>query len=142
MSARSKKQETEAPPRADLPRRVLKFGGTSVTGASRVDVIARVVRDRMERTHPVVVVSAMSGVTETLRRASELATRGESADLLREIESKHRQAVAEVTGNRPDVAEAVERLLAEHAPRCGTRGSARRDAELLHHDERHAPHRA
>lgn len=113
MSARSKKQEAEAPPRADLPRRVLKFGGTSVTGASRVDVIARVVRDRMERTLPVVVVSAMSGVTETLRRASELATRGEAADLLREVESRHRQAVADITGNRPEVAEAVERLLAE-----------------------------
>ncbi|MSR21786.1 MAG: aspartate kinase [Gemmatimonadetes bacterium] len=115
MSARSKKQEAEAPPRVDLPRRVLKFGGTSVTGASRVDVIARVVRDRMERTLPVVVVSAMSGVTETLRRASELATRGEAADLLREVESRHRQAVADITGNRPEVAEAVERLLAEGA---------------------------
>ena len=113
MSARSQKKEAEAPPRADLPRRVLKFGGTSVTGASRVDVIARVVRDRLERTNPVVVVSAMSGVTETLRRASELATRGESGDLLKEIEARHRQAVVDVTGSRPEVAEAVERLLAE-----------------------------
>jgi aspartate kinase len=99
--------------RADLPRRVLKFGGTSVTGASRVDVIARVVRDRMERTRPVVVVSAMSGVTETLRRASELATRGEAGELLKELETRHRQAVADVTGGRPEVVEAVERLLAE-----------------------------
>ncbi len=113
MSARSQKKEAEAPPRVDLPRRVLKFGGTSVTGASRVDVIARVVRDRLERTNPVVVVSAMSGVTETLRRASELATRGESGDLLRELETRHRQAVAEVTGDRPEVGDAIERLLAE-----------------------------
>jgi aspartate kinase len=113
MSARSQKKEAEAPPRADLPRRVLKFGGTSVTGASRVDVIARVVRDRLERTNPVVVVSAMSGITETLRRASELATRGESGDLMKELESRHRQAVADVAENRPEVAEAVGRLLAE-----------------------------
>jgi aspartate kinase len=113
MNARSKKKEAEAPPRTDLPRRVLKFGGTSVTGTSRVDVIARVVRDRLERTHPVVVVSAMSGVTEMLRRTSELATRGEAGDLLRDLEAKHRQAVADVTGGRPEVAEAVERLLAE-----------------------------
>ena len=115
MAARSKKKEAEVPPRADLARRVLKFGGTSVTGASRVDVIARVVRDRLERTLPVVVVSAMSGVTETLRRASELATRGEAADLLHELESRHRLAVSEVTGDRPETVEAVERLLAEAA---------------------------
>ncbi len=113
MSARSKQQEPEAPPRTSLPRRVLKFGGTSVTGASRVDVIGRVVRDRLERTSPVVVVSAMSGVTELLRRASELATRGEAGDILRELEAKHRDAVASVTGGRPEVAEAVDRLLAE-----------------------------
>ncbi|MBM4185281.1 MAG: aspartate kinase [Gemmatimonadetes bacterium] len=115
MSARSQQQEPASPARADLPRRVLKFGGTSVTGASRVDVIGRVVRDRLERTHPVVVVSAMSGVTEMLRRVSELATRGEAGDLLRELEAKHRQAVADVTGGRPEVVEAVERLLAEAA---------------------------
>jgi aspartate kinase len=78
-----------------------------------VDVIARVVRDRMERSRPVVVVSAMSGVTETLRRASELATRGEAGELLRELEARHRQAVADVTGARPEVSEAVDRLLAE-----------------------------
>jgi len=113
MSPRAKKSEPEAPPRAGLPPRVLKFGGTSVTGASRVDVIAQVVRDRLERTSPVVVVSAMSGVTETLRRASELATRGEAGDLLSELETRHRQAVADVTGKRPEVVEAVERLLAE-----------------------------
>jgi aspartate kinase len=113
MSARAKKKEPEAPPRTDLPPRVLKFGGTSVTGANRVDVIARVVRDRMERARPVVVVSAMSGVTETLRRASDLATRGEAGSLLKELEARHRQAAAEVTGGRPEVVEAVERLLAE-----------------------------
>src|SRR5688572_13421136 len=108
MSPRSQKMKDEAPSRVDLPRRVLKFGGTSVTGGSRVDVIARVLRDRLERTLPVVVVSAMSGVTETLRRASELATRGEAADLVRELESRHRQAVADVAGGRPEVADAVE----------------------------------
>jgi aspartate kinase len=113
MSARSKPNDAPSPNRVDRPRRVLKFGGTSVTGASRVDVIARVVQDRLERTLPVVVVSAMSGVTEMLRRASELAARGESSDLLRELETRHRQAVVDVTGSRPEVVDAVERLLAE-----------------------------
>jgi len=92
---------------------VLKFGGTSVTGASRLDVIERVLRDRMERSAPIVVVSAMSGITETLRRASELATRNEAADLLREIEGRHRGAVQEMTGGDAETSEAVEKLLAD-----------------------------
>jgi len=78
-----------------------------------VDVIGRVVRDRLGRTQPVVVVSAMSGVTEMLRRAAELATRGEAGELLAEIEAKHRQAVIDVTGSRLEVLDAVDKLLAE-----------------------------
>jgi aspartate kinase len=92
---------------------VLKFGGTSVTGASRLDVIERVVRDRLQHSHPIVVVSAMSGITETLRRASELAVRDEAADLLREIETRHRDAVREMARGEAKTSEAVERLLAD-----------------------------
>jgi acetylornithine deacetylase len=103
----------DAPARSGLPRRVLKFGGTSVTGASRLDVIERVVRDRLQHSHPIVVVSAMSGITETLRRASELAVRGEAADLLREIEMRHRDAVQEMTGGEAETSGAVENLLAD-----------------------------
>ncbi|HUF77166.1 MAG TPA: aspartate kinase, partial [Longimicrobiales bacterium] len=103
-----------APERAaGLSRRVLKFGGTSVTGASRLDVIERVVRDRLVRSDPIVVVSAMSGITETLRRASELAVRGEAAELLLEIETRHRDAVLEMSGRDAQTSEAVEKLLAD-----------------------------
>jgi aspartate kinase len=100
---------------AGLPRRVLKFGGTSVTGAARIDVIASVVRDRLKESHPVVVVSALSGVTEQLRRASELAARGEAGELLADLQERHRAAVTEMTGDRPDAVEGVERVLAEAA---------------------------
>lgn len=99
--------------RKSLARRVLKFGGTSVTGASRVDVIARVVRDRLETCDPIVVVSAMSGITEALRRAAQEAARGEASDTLREIEARHRDAVGEVAQGDPRTAEAVEKLLAD-----------------------------
>ncbi|MGD2045421.1 MAG: aspartate kinase [Gemmatimonadota bacterium] len=100
---------------AGLPRRVLKFGGTSVSGAARIDVIANVVRDRLEISYPVVVVSALSGVTEQLRRASELATRGEAGELLEQIEKRHRGAVAEVTGDDPEAVEGVEQVLRDAA---------------------------
>jgi len=103
----------DAPARAGLPRRVLKFGGTSVTGANRLDVIERVVRDRLHHSHPIVVVSAMSGVTETLRRASELAVRGEAVGLLREIETRHRDALRQMAGGDPETSRAVDELLAD-----------------------------
>ncbi len=100
---------------AGLPRRVLKFGGTSVTGASRLDVIASVVRDRLEVCHPVVVVSALSGVTEQLRRAPEPATRGAATDLLAEIQQRHRNAVTDMAGDNREASDAVERVLDDAA---------------------------
>ncbi len=100
---------------AGSARRVLKFGGTSVTGASRLDVIADVVRERLQECHPVVVVSALSGITEQLRRASELATRGEAGELLAEIQQRHRDAVTEMTGDHPEAVESIERVLKDAA---------------------------
>jgi len=114
MSPRSE-GTNETPADAGRPRRVLKFGGTSVTGASRLDVIAAVVGERLRICHPVVVVSAMSGVTEQLRRASELAARGEAGELLAEIERRHREAVAELTGDSPQALEGVEKVLGDAA---------------------------
>jgi len=112
-SARSQAKGRTSSRDAGLPRRVLKFGGTSVTGASRLDVIERVVRDRLDKSAPIVVVSALSGMTETLRRASELAVRGEAGELLREIEQRHRDAVQDMTGGDAETSGAVDGLLAD-----------------------------
>ena len=64
------------------PFRVLKFGGTSVTGAERVEVIAAEVRDRASGHHPVVVVSAFAGVTDALVAAARAAAGGGSYEEL------------------------------------------------------------
>ena len=46
---------------------VLKFGGTSVSSVSNWKNIAAVIRDRLaEGLHPVVVHSALSGITDRL----------------------------------------------------------------------------
>ena len=55
------------------PFRVLKFGGTSITGLERVEAIAEQVRERVANHAPVVVVSAFAGVTDALIRAARLA---------------------------------------------------------------------
>ncbi|PYQ20612.1 MAG: lysine-sensitive aspartokinase 3 [Acidobacteria bacterium] len=51
---------------------VMKFGGTSVGSAERIRSVAGLVRDRRDR-RPVVVVSALGGVTDLLIRGARLA---------------------------------------------------------------------
>jgi aspartate kinase len=51
---------------------VMKFGGTSVQDAAAINAVAEIVRSRRTRS-PVVVVSAMAGVTDTLLRAAQNA---------------------------------------------------------------------
>ena len=68
---------------------VIKFGGTSVGDANRVATAIDIVADRRER-KPVVVVSALAGVTNELVAASE-AARAQDGDRVNEIIGKIRQ---------------------------------------------------
>jgi aspartate kinase len=75
---------------------VMKFGGSSVADADRIRGIAEIVRSRIDRT-PVVVVSALGGVTDLLERAIEAACRGDLEGLdpvLADLERRHRWALA------------------------------------------------
>ena len=79
---------------------VIKFGGTSVGTGERIANVARISGKlaREQGTPPVVVVSAMSGVTDALRRAARTAAAGdgETFHLIRdELEERHRQAISE-----------------------------------------------
>ena len=58
---------------------VLKFGGTSVGTGERMANVARIVARTAQTTGstPVVVVSAMSGVTDSLRHAARTAASGD-----------------------------------------------------------------
>src|SRR5256885_17221427 len=60
---------------------VMKFGGTSVGGGRQLRAVAAIVEDhRAER--PVVVASAMRGVTDRLLAAAGAAGRGQRGHLL------------------------------------------------------------
>jgi aspartokinase len=77
---------------------VMKFGGTSVADAERIRAVAAIVRERLDR-RPVVVLSAMGGVTDLLERAVQVARGGERdglEPLLAELERGHRWALAGV----------------------------------------------
>jgi len=54
---------------------VMKFGGTSVENTAAMERLSGIVRDRLDR-HPVVVVSALRGMTDALLQAVRRASEG------------------------------------------------------------------
>ena len=64
---------------------VMKFGGTSVGDAAAIRRSAEIVRSRLDRS-PVVVLSAMSGVTNALFAVAEDAVDGRLPDALAAVE--------------------------------------------------------
>src|SRR5438477_786633 len=74
---------------------VVKFGGTSVGAFAQIEQAARIVHS-MGDSKPIVVVSAMGGVTDALLQAGEAAVTGQARnrdDKLWEIRSRHDQAI-------------------------------------------------
>ena len=75
---------------------VLKFGGTSVGDASRILAASRIVLARRER-RPVVVVSALAGVTDQLLAGVDLALAGDTdgyRDLVVSLRERHGAVVS------------------------------------------------
>ncbi len=64
---------------------IMKFGGTSVATAERILHVARIVQAQRAR-RPVVVTSALAGVTDRLLALAEAAARGERATCQRIVE--------------------------------------------------------
>ncbi len=74
---------------------VLKFGGTSVSSASNWRVIEGIVRARLEQElRPLVVHSALAGVSNRLEAIADAEVGSETDDALKAIERQHR-ALAE-----------------------------------------------
>jgi bifunctional diaminopimelate decarboxylase / aspartate kinase len=70
---------------------VLKFGGTSVSSVANWHNIADIVRARVAASfRPVVVHSALSGVTDRLESLLAAAVSGTHAPVLEQIDAKHR----------------------------------------------------
>jgi len=76
---------------------VMKFGGTSVGSAERIRALSDLVKQRLPE-RPVVVVSALSGVTDMLIRGAHLALdRDPAADqVVKDVEAKHQAVLAEL----------------------------------------------
>ena len=97
---------------------VMKFGGTSVGGGRQLRQVAEIVAAHREE-RPVVVASAMSGVTDRLLGAAHAAVAGDRAGLrtaLRTLREQHLTAIDETLdepGTRHEVHREVAARLAQ-----------------------------
>ena len=77
---------------------VMKFGGSSVANAERLKGV-RALSERQRGRGVLLVLSALSGVTDALARAGNLASQGELAAARAELEAlaaRHRSLAAEL----------------------------------------------
>jgi aspartate kinase len=100
---------------------ILKFGGTSVGNGERIRRVATIVADTVEQSRtafPVVIVSAMAGVTDQLLRIARDACSHKNSEYKEELvhlRQKHVAAVADVTDNEEEhnqLLSALEQALA------------------------------
>jgi len=114
----------------------MKFGGTSVADAEAMTRVVNIVRRQWESqpkgsTPPVVVVSALSKVTDGLIRTAELAKSGEgqkASTLVEELLDRH-VAIARTltTGQRAEgLVQALNQQFAQLTGRVGAMASARK----------------
>lgn len=77
---------------------VLKFGGTSVANAENINKVVAIVKESLLKNKTIVVVSALSGVTDLLIASGKTASlRNETyKEILKTIETKHLQTVREL----------------------------------------------
>ena len=104
---------------------VMKFGGTSVGSVSSLTKVVEIVSDARQKGHQVVVVvSAMSGVTNLLLQSAHKAEMGDEATSHQarvEIAQKHAEATRHFLGETPEreaVLAKIEALLNEFEALC------------------------
>jgi len=104
---------------------VMKFGGTSVGSVDALQKVVEIVSDSRQKGHQlVIVVSAMSGVTNLLLDAAHKAEAGDEQTSHRvrsEIIAKHTQVIRQMMGTTPEadaVMTQISALLDEFEALC------------------------
>jgi aspartokinase/homoserine dehydrogenase 1 len=94
------------------PYRVLKFGGSSVATADRIRNVVDIIQAIPETVQPIVVVSAMGGVTSRLRDAIEAALKRTEthSSIVEELRDRHQEALEQLVSD-PEERQAVETIL-------------------------------
>src|SRR5580698_68669 len=106
------------------PLRVMKFGGTSVGDASCIEKVVEIIRTSVRDSNPVVVVSAMSGVTNKLIDAAtqaEAGNRSEVAAIFQGLREQHERVIRKLIQSAPErdrIAGKMAEFLAEGDRLC------------------------
>ena len=106
------------------PIQVMKFGGTSVGDAARIKSAATIAAEASKQRSVVVVVSAMSGVTNTLISAAGKAATGNEAaaeELAKTLQAKHRETIEALISNveqRRELLDEIDVLIDRAANYC------------------------
>lgn len=93
---------------------VVKFGGTSVGDAEAIERTAEIVKGRLDR-QPAVVVSALSGATNSLLAIGEQSARGHLIGALRGVETlrdRHFQQCENLLGTSAEASEVASEMSA------------------------------
>ncbi|MGH9707720.1 MAG: aspartate kinase [Candidatus Acidiferrales bacterium] len=112
--------------------RVMKFGGTSVGDASCIARVMEIIRSAARESGIVVVVSAMSGVTNALLEAAALAGAGDVkrvAGIFEELRKAHNTAAGALINSpaaRDRLTRKMQKLFKEGAYRCQEASLARK----------------
>jgi aspartate kinase len=106
------------------PIQVMKFGGTSVGDATRIRNAVTIAAEASKQRSVVVVVSAMSGVTNTLISAAGKAATGNEAAaeaLAKALRAKHRETIEALISNveqRRELLDEIDVLIDRAANYC------------------------
>jgi len=93
---------------------VVKFGGTSVGDAEAIRRAATIVAERRDR-KPIVIVSAMAGVTNALLALAEQSARGQLIGAIRSVEGireRHMRQAELLLGEGPECADVCAEMSA------------------------------
>jgi bifunctional aspartokinase / homoserine dehydrogenase 1 len=117
---------SEDPRNTDNNLRIMKFGGSSVADAASISTVIEIIASAARSSHLVVVVSAMSGVTNQLIEAAKLSEAGHqssAAEILERLRAQHQNVThslirsplkrGHLIGQMQDLLDCGERLCRE-----------------------------
>ncbi len=103
---------------------VLKFGGSSVGTTDAISKVIAIVKTRVQTNPTIVVVSAMSGVTDQFILLGQTAAQGNEAyqTMIQNLAQKHENAVLALlpTAQQASALSMVKELIHEIESHCAT----------------------
>ena len=77
--------------------KIIKFGGSSIADAEKIRHVASIIRDKKSRNEIVIMISALGGVTDTLKDLAETAASDKPKDpMFDSLVKRHRECILDL----------------------------------------------